>query len=608
MPPSRKRKFVTKDPTIPPSSSSRTAKRCKATTNHAVAATPKSPSSLAPKCLTDLPDELLLQILEFRGAQLDERDYCGRNELFSNICLVSRRLNRLGNDFLYRSFESRLEHKYTAKFVRTIIANPALASRVKHIRWAFNTSACLYRPGLHTLTSRQEDCPPPDSKERRLLRQSLKSLEIPDRATWMDEYARGGPNMLKILLLHTPNIQKLYVVDYVTASPRWEPHQKSAAQLLLGAASGNPIGLAPAFSHLQTLNLMMGSMSLVQVYPAFRLPSLQVLQLVGGDRTTLDATQSAAKESFPASSVTTLRIFKSHMSSVALYELVRRCGPLRHFQFEYHHNGTVHGRLPEKMSYSDVAKALQHHKQTIQSVILEDVSNRDYIELLAYNRETLGSFRSFNKLEILSAPMEAFDITEEAPEDTSAVDDEDDYLPHSNLSAILPESLESLTLTIFEDEEHTDFCTESLRILQQSYRNTVPKLKSITVNAHIGVDTRCIDFWSPKMRFRNSGVLFKIEQAGLDHTDREYYDPYDTYGYDSMVDMSDFDIFSDLDSDEDDMEDEEGSGDGAEEDPDEDDLESLVMSMVEEALVGTEHSVEAAMSGMIPYLQSMGYL
>jgi hypothetical protein len=604
MPPTgnRKRKALPEGPALP-SSTKRPKIRTKISTKTQPSTHAPDPSNTL-ACLTALPDELLLQIIHHLDAQLDDWDYEERHKQARDICLISRRLNRLGNDLLYEGFETRSGFTSAGKFLRTLIGNPALGPRVKQIRWTF------------VPTQQETGTYIPTSSDRRLLRTSLKALDIPhrNRSEWVQQYGSGLPaHMLRLILLHTPNVRELYIIDSQTESKRWEPYQKSVAELLLGGVSGNgnQIGRAPTFLNLNRLNLFMGDLTAEQIFSVFHLPSLHTLSLVGGHATTFHTAPSLIKERpIFAPSVTNLRIYKAHMGTDALSQLMSLCGPLENLEFEYFYCSATHRKPQEKVSYPTITKALQRHKKTLKTITLDDVSDWDDGDYLADSRGKLSTFHEFDKLESLGAPIHAFEPTDDLTIiEKEEEDSEEDYLPHTNFSANLPTSLKELSLTIFEDEEHTDFCSESLTVLHKSYRQSTPNLKSITINAHNRVNIKYVDFYMPKHCFNASGIDFRVLKNGL-----EYKDPI----YPDVEDMSDSELFSELDymenfSDQDlfDTEDElayEEELAGLEDEDDEEDVESLVFNMMQEALAGTGHSVSAAMANMMPYLESLGYL
>jgi hypothetical protein len=603
MPPaSRKRKALHEGPAVPTAT-----KRHKIRTKTKTKEQPSTrnlPPSNPLACLSALPDELLLQIIQHLDAQLDEWECEKRHKQARDICLISRRLNRLGNDLLYQSFITRKGFQSAGKFLRTLIANPALGPRVKEIQWTFEPSRW------------ETDTYIPTSADRRLLRTSLKTLDIPSRSRsdWVQQYGSGLPaHMLRLILLHTPNVRTLYIIDSETKSKRWEPYQKSVVELLLGGvnSNGNRIGRAPTYSYLNSLNLFIGDLTPEQIFSVFHLPSLRTLSLFGGHSATFQTTQSSTKNPNFVPSVTTLRVYKAHMGTDALAQLMSLCGPLEHFEFEYFYCSASHKKPQEKVSYPTITRALQRHKKTLKCITLDDVSDWDDGDYLANSRGKLSSFQDFDKLESLGAPIHAFEPTDDLTvlEKDDDDDGEEDYLPHTNFSAILPKSLKELSLTIFEDEEHTDFCSESLTVLHKTYRQAIPNLKAITVNAHNRVNTKYVDFYVPKHSFGASGIDFKVLKNGLEHKDPVYPD---------FEDMSNSELFSELDymenySDADlfDTEDELAYEEellGLEDEDDEDDVESLVFNMMQEALAGTQHSVSTAMANMMPYLESLGYL
>ena len=166
-PPNRKRKPSTTAQQRQPAT-----KRAKAKAHKEAPTSTTSAANDKPSYLEELPDEVLLLTLEYVPLQ-DRKTYY-------NLSLTSRRLNGVANEFLYSKFQS-----FSApplKFLRTIIANPELAARVKILTWDFVSP-----------TGRRGSVPKPSSGDSRLLRESLKRLDVPaaDRAGWTRLYSRG---------------------------------------------------------------------------------------------------------------------------------------------------------------------------------------------------------------------------------------------------------------------------------------------------------------------------------------------------------------------------------------------------------------------------------
>lgn len=562
-----------------------------------------SPVPNAPPYLDLLPDELLLCVLEHLDAQYILSK--ARIQQFYNICLTSRRLNRLGNNFLYEEFDSRI-WTHPAKFLRTIIGNKDLASRVKTMWWHFEM-----------LDRNWKDSFMPSSTDRRQLRESLKNLRIRDRAVLEDQYCQGRLSQLFMLaLLHTPNVRQLVVNDDTPSYrhiPRICYQATSYINLLSNAAKGTPVGLSPVYSHLHSLHIRMGDMVLEDLLAIFRLPSLQKLILIGinGAR---DPTHHDLLESLrDTSPVTELTVLDSFLDSHTLAHLISACRELRNFVFVY--NSRIYTVPLPKINYAQIGKGLRKHKKTLKVVDLDDISDRTLHVITDYDRGVLGSFHDFEKLEFFGAPIEAFTAINDESVDLFATSPDDaDYIPFARLGQVLPKNLLHLALTIFEDEEHSDFCSSSLELLHRTYHEDLPKLHKIEVKAHKLVYMKSIDLWVPKHKFLNSGVSFIVSQEGILEEDLEYSSDEDTItdseaydgfsddigplGLDGFLDMaSDMDIESDHDEDDN-------------SDDDADDVQYPAHSLealldVMDTIQGATQGVNAAMAGMLPLLASL---
>lgn len=562
--------------------------------------TDKPTNANAPSYIDNLPDEILLVVLEYLDASYI---YCvERIRQFQHICLTTRRLNRLSNNFLYEEFDSRY-WRHPAKFLRTIIGNTDLASRVKTLYWAFDMENPHYT-----------DVYEPTSAEQRHLRESLKRLNIStDRAELVDRYRKGDlGQLLKLAMLHTPNLRYL-IVDDNTPSYRHVPRicyqEKSYLQLLGNAAQGTPVGNSPLYTHLHSLHIRMGDMWPEDLFPIFRLPSLRKIHIAGINWKGAPPDHELLMGLADTANVTDLMITESFADTQTLTHLIAACRSLKKFGYIY--------KIPPdlfpvpRISYAELGKALQKHKRSLEMLDLEDQSDRTMDALTEQDCGFLGSFDDFDKLVYFGAPMESFEPLLEAPAEISEeVDEDDEYIPFAHLARALPKSLLHLSLTIFEDEEQSDFCSESLRMLHKTYQRDLPHLHKIEVRAHKLVYLRSVDFWSPKTKFLRSGVHFSVTQDGVLEEDVVYSDDEDTITdsdlYDSEFDSLEdetmghglLDIDSEIDEDDDEELDLNGGLGLA-------DHEMETFLDVIDGIQQVTHGVNATMSSMMPLLASL---
>ncbi|KAH7135055.1 hypothetical protein B0J11DRAFT_151140 [Dendryphion nanum] len=463
--------------------------------------------------LENLPDELLLVILSHVGEDTRSAfSIKSRRKTYYNLSLTSRRLNRAANDYLYEVFDCRVEQ--SQPFLRTLIANPQLSLRVKSITWV---SEYPWRN------------PPaagkPSSSCTRILRERLKDMDIIDRASIIKDYTSDHPgDMLSLAILFAPNLRELAISDYSWGTSgdmgKWPTAKRYGLPLLLNSVNGSSIGKLPSYQHLHTLTIRLGPNSINDLYPVFRLPALRILSFEDIHASGV-GNGSITNPAVGFSSIEDLSCGKSYVASSVLSDLILSCRALRRFDYAY--CSWQVGPQAHAVHYPTLSRALRKHKDTLEMVDLDDESDRENVLLTMDSRGKLDSFRDFTKLKHLAVPFES--ITEEEEDEISdiASTDEFDDVP-VKLAKFLPPTLQKMTLTVFEDEEHTQFCSDSITMLHSTYLTDVPELGHISVRVHRSVYMRCIDFHDPKMLFLASDVKFNVTQDGVDERDITYSD------------------------------------------------------------------------------------
>ncbi|KAF2467955.1 uncharacterized protein BDR25DRAFT_358204 [Lindgomyces ingoldianus] len=527
--------------TAPTSPSTRTRPSKRSSTNR------PGPSAANDDHLGRLPDELLLQVLH----QLDEQPAGGaeRNRIYRRLSLINRRFGSVAQEVLYETFKS--ESGRPGPFLRTLVARPDLATKVKYVLWDYNM-------GDHTRVAGYV----PSSSDRRNMRASLTRLGIPWREHLLSLYATGrSVCLLKLVLLHTPNVRCLDVVDQTSPHTFFDvgTYQSCWIQLFYPATPGKLTsqGFPSQYQHLHTLNLRMGGMKMKYIHAILRHPSLRKLVLSGAYAPTyvIDEHQENEfgrpfeQEVCPTSTspVVDLEIQASFMSSKCLAQLIRAFRALERLVFCY--DTRYYYRNIADVNYPVIGRALRRHKKTLQHLDLDDVSDRTVVKLTEYPRGNLGSFHDFEKLQILGAPFESF--PRQGQDEHTLV----------YFSRLLPKTLQQLRLTVFEDEEYFHTCSNSLEEFHKSYIDAVPDLSRIDIRVHRIVQMKVIQLWTPKLNFVQDSIGFTIMHEGV-----EYHDV----------------VFSD--DEDDNSEEDEG-----------DDIDSETLSMIEEAVAGAAAAVMATM-------------
>ncbi|ORY19161.1 hypothetical protein BCR34DRAFT_206911 [Clohesyomyces aquaticus] len=499
--------------------------------------------------LDRLPDELLLQVLELLDVGADER-----NTTFYSLCLISRRFGRLGQHVLYKTFD--LDCGRPGPFLRTVIARPDLAQRVRYVLWEYN----MAQPGAPPADQ-------PSSSDLRSLRASLKRQDLPWSGQWQTMYASGhAACLLKLLLLHTPNIRYLGVVDRTSPRAYFDVSlsNESWTQLFFPPEHRVPSspGLSSRYTQLHTLHLRMGGIRMEHIHAIIRLPSLRRLILNGAYHPVNGPSQdNGVATCVPSSSnIVHLEVHRSFMSHTGLAQLVKACRKLEHLVFSY--DSQSYTRNVAEIGYPILAAALHQHKHTLEHIDLDDLSDRKIPALIDYPRGTIGSFQDFTKLNYLGCPIEAFQSWNSNEWGES----------HVELHNVLPKTLEHFSLTVFESEEVDGTCYSSLASLSAfpgRYSKGLPQLRNITIRVHPEVYLKNTDLWKLDISFVNCEVYLRIIQDGKLWTRDDFF--------------------------------EDSSSDGEEDS----DIDSETLSMIEGAVTA---SAAAVMATMLAVTQSLHHL
>ncbi|KAF2734660.1 hypothetical protein EJ04DRAFT_523495 [Polyplosphaeria fusca] len=448
--------------------------------------------------LDKLPNELLLLILEQIGLEDCPCHECAHYEAlytYRSLARTNKHLSAVAMEFLYKSFRTRRQvpggHVRPGKFLTTLIANPTLANNVHRVRWEVNETSRF--PYLWDLLG-DGQVYRPSGKDKNRLRSSLTRLGIPGvaRRPWTDKYNRStAVDELSVLLLHTPNIQKLHVVDlYPMAHIQARKDTRGTfLPLLMNAVNGQPLPGAPSFEKLSALHLAVGRCSLHNVRHLFALPGLRRLKL--------QYVQAYQPKFIPdpamSSRVEELRLYDADVDSDSLCALINMCEKLKQLHFLYHPH--IRPEDPEvmpedphpKLDYGKIGHALQKHKETLEVIDLDDKTERPFMSEL--DGHHLGAFNDFKKLTTLGAPFLTFEPTYK-----------DDYGQVSRVDFItlLPATLERLNITVFPVETMFGDCYHSLL----PFFNRDPKVFDSFTHIHFRVHK---DIVLSELKLKNYG-------------------------------------------------------------------------------------------------------
>ncbi|KAH7092594.1 hypothetical protein FB567DRAFT_435770 [Paraphoma chrysanthemicola] len=204
--------------------------------------------------INDLPDELLLVILDFLpGIDLEN---------FHFFC------------------EPYL-------FLRTIITSPHLARTVQNVQVTFGDFAHCERE-RHT----------PTAQDKKTIKEGLKSLGISDWKRWATECNAKSAELETLysaILIHLPSLKTLKISHGHQEEKKIYPPSKCLN--LFKRATTNPIRPSKLhrFENLHKLDIELPDATLMDMAPIFHIPSLRVLSIKGANDRGIESTEALQK-------------------------------------------------------------------------------------------------------------------------------------------------------------------------------------------------------------------------------------------------------------------------------------------------------------------------
>ncbi|EMD69492.1 hypothetical protein GGP41_001345 [Bipolaris sorokiniana] len=229
--------------------------------HEAAAASPSRKQNLH-ATINGLPDELILEILEYLSdAETPKKKIS--NAL--SLACTSRRFYRIAIAKAYALFDPRDCNAYL--FLRTLISNPQLAALVQHVTRV--TQDDYSNPRYE-----------PTAQDKRVIKKAVQALEIRHWRKWVDK-CNNDPGSYEVLtgiiLLHLPNVQTIGYAGYdrsksLANAPDWV--------FLMNKALSCETGKIHRFENLQTVTVHALDLQLFTLAPLFRFQSLRMLRLI----------------------------------------------------------------------------------------------------------------------------------------------------------------------------------------------------------------------------------------------------------------------------------------------------------------------------------------
>lgn len=311
-----------------------------------------------------VPEELLAQIVS----------HVEQQQALAGLCRMNRQLNRIATPVLYEQYQTSYG-SITSRFLTTLIRRPGLAARVKTLRWDYSTLA-KDRISVFDL----------DDLQITLRAFSYPVSTVATRCADVIENTRGNGELtdsfFTIALLHTPNLQKIEVVDKwygddVRSTRRWiDPIRMRAPH---------------SFHHLKSASVTMACMQFDDVIVLMRLPSLRSLQLCSLVEPEVRAVGLGIPPA-PFSEVVDLSFRSCRLNWKTVAWMMAPCKILRRFSYVSFNLALL--RLSTPADLGELKNTLKKHAASLEYLDIE-------VDVLVSSGEDhgeIGSFAAFPRL------------------------------------------------------------------------------------------------------------------------------------------------------------------------------------------------------------------
>ncbi|KAF2737690.1 hypothetical protein EJ04DRAFT_550418 [Polyplosphaeria fusca] len=357
--------------------------------------------------IDDLPDELLLYILEYLPG-FDSHNL--QLPTLTNISRVNHRLHNVVIEKLYAVYDSRFIDPYL--FLRTLMMNPVASRKVQRVSFTYGP----YTNRGRTRYARSV-------KDRQIIKSGFKSLDLPDWKIWATTCNNDDNNemLYAAVLMHTPNVISLRVDDNKT--PHNIPHW---IQLIRHAVGRGNFGRLHTFSLLEEVWINIDSLRLTNLVPVFRLPSLRRLTLLG----LVETSRTVKGDPYPfkwpiyvaSLPLEQLSLLRSSIDVKVLTRIMDSCRSLKRLNcsrdsdpwvwakandpdFPWNHD-TIgsDGERFAPFHYPTLAAALERHSETLEELHIWDaIGELDVDRSVELSESRFGVIPSLTSLSHLSS-------------------------------------------------------------------------------------------------------------------------------------------------------------------------------------------------------------
>jgi len=378
-------------------------------------------SSHGPSLLESLPLELFLQIISYC------HDDSSQKALYA-LSLTNRKLNRLVTPTLYEIYRSS---RYYYKYVRTLVTSPELAARVKTLCWKLGLRDPDARSYPNEVASKMDDYKLPFTMK-------LASII---RGGWREQCGEVLPSYLCVALMHTPNVERLFVRDHT----HW-PKTNNWQQVLTSKTPN-------CFSALKSVCIL-SPMRLELVVDLFQLPNLESLRL----GKLFDSMETEWPSPEATSNIQNLELYYCYLHPSNVAAMIRSCQKLKTFSYSCPANYSDKRTYRRESDIPKVKTALDMHAESLREV---------HFRRRRFDRTSDGqvdTFAFYDKLTALSIPAHSLDFSH-----------------FSKLAEQLPRSLKELYLDGSIKEPLTPSDIQTLALFPKSVKDVFPNFHTLHV-------------------------------------------------------------------------------------------------------------------------------
>ncbi|CAO2649771.1 Nn.00g010630.m01.CDS01 [Neocucurbitaria sp. VM-36] len=481
-----------------------------------IAANISSPRPLGTAAtIDDLPDELILEILEYLSG-IDIEHF--QLPTLVSLSLTSCRFHRIVAAELYAIYSSHFCEPYL--FLRTVMTKPQLAKLVKHVEVSYGSWG-------HRNYKRYDAT----AQDKKTIKEGLRMLSISNWKSWTADCnaVDGATEALhSAILMYTPDIISLVIEDagsYGQQGPRW-------IDLIRKATTDISSMHTHRFEKLRSIRVGAGHYTINQLAPLFRLASLRQLCLnelvafdIGGG-----AGPQALQRVVPqcCNNIEELQLEQSFLNMEILGVLVASPRKLRILKLDITLECISHElNAHHELGAMKLSRVLRPQKDSLQSFYLNCDARAEEETRGAINLH--GGLRNFIALEHMSCPL------------TSVIE------TRIGASATLIESLPPSLLTyqtVVRKFTNDRNCLIALEHMAANCHTYAPHVKNI----YIGVPSPAPWFtyeWEPLVKsFSKTGVNFVVEEA---QDDDDFSEVWGVDSTDSSRSSDEVDLYSDAD-------------------------------------------------------------